>query len=59
VAADHSVAIRKVTVIAVDLPGIGDSSIPADNKADMITAANQIHDEQQGGLAKRSFPCAA
>jgi pimeloyl-ACP methyl ester carboxylesterase len=44
VAADHSVAIRKVTVIAVDLPGIDDSSIPADNKADMITAANQIHD---------------
>jgi len=44
VAADHSVAIRKVTVIAVDLPGIVDSSIPADNKADMITAANQIHD---------------
>ena len=35
---------EKFTVIAVDLPGIGDSSIPADNKADMITAANQIHD---------------
>ena len=34
----------KFTVIAVDLPGIGDSSIPADNKADMITAAKQIHD---------------
>jgi len=26
------------------LPGIGDSSIPADNKIDMITAAKQIHD---------------
>jgi pimeloyl-ACP methyl ester carboxylesterase len=35
---------EKFTVIAVDLPGIGDSSIPADNKADMITAAKQIHD---------------
>src|SRR5947199_3249721 len=34
----------KFTVIAVDLPGIGDSSIPADNKIDMITAAKQIHD---------------
>jgi pimeloyl-ACP methyl ester carboxylesterase len=32
------------TVIAPDLPGIGDSSIPADNKIDMITAAKQIHD---------------
>ena len=35
---------EKFTVIAVDLPGIGDSSIPADNKADMITAAKQIHE---------------
>ena len=35
---------EKFTVIAPDLPGIGDSSIPADNKADMITAAKQIHD---------------
>ena len=35
---------EKFTVIAVDLPGIGDSSIPADNKADMITAAKQVHD---------------
>ena len=34
---------EKFTVIAVDFPGIGDSSIPADNKADMITAAKQIH----------------
>jgi pimeloyl-ACP methyl ester carboxylesterase len=32
------------TVIAPDLPGIGGSSIPADNKIDMITAAKQIHD---------------
>ena len=32
----------KFTVIAPDLPGIGDSSIPAD-KIDMITSANQIH----------------
>ena len=35
---------EKFTVIAVDLPAIGDSSIPADNKIDMITAAKQIHD---------------
>ena len=35
---------EKFTVIAPDLPGIGNSSIPADNKIDMITAAKQIHD---------------
>jgi pimeloyl-ACP methyl ester carboxylesterase len=35
---------EKFTVIAPDLPGIGDSSIPAENKVDMITAAKQIHD---------------
>lgn len=35
---------EKFTVIAPDLPGIGDSSIPADDKIDMITAAKQIHD---------------
>jgi len=35
---------EKFTVIAPDLPGIGDSSIPTDNKIDMITAAKQIHD---------------
>lgn len=35
---------QRFTVIAPDLPGIGDSSIPADNKIDMITAAKQIHD---------------
>src|SRR6266567_4784093 len=35
---------EKFTVIAPDLPGIGDSGIPADNKIDMITAAKQIHD---------------
>ena len=35
---------EKFTVIAPDLPAIGDSSIPADNKIDMITAAKQIHD---------------
>jgi pimeloyl-ACP methyl ester carboxylesterase len=35
---------EKFTVIAPDLPGIGDSSIPADNQIDMITAAKQIHD---------------
>src|SRR5256885_4959636 len=35
---------EKFTVIAPDLPGIGDSGIPADNKTDMITAAKQIHD---------------
>jgi pimeloyl-ACP methyl ester carboxylesterase len=34
---------EKFTVIAPDLPGIGDSSIPADNKIDMVTAAKQIH----------------
>jgi pimeloyl-ACP methyl ester carboxylesterase len=33
---------EKFTVIAPDLPGIGDSSIPPD-KIDMITAANRIH----------------
>ncbi len=33
---------QKFTVIAPDLPGIGDSSIPVD-KIDMITSANQIH----------------
>ena len=33
---------EKFTVIAPDLPGIGDSSIPAD-KIDMITSANRIH----------------
>jgi len=35
---------QKFSVIAPDLPGIGDSGIPADNKIDMITAAKQIHD---------------
>ena len=35
---------KKFTVIAPDLPGIGDSGIPDDNKVDMITAARQIHD---------------
>jgi pimeloyl-ACP methyl ester carboxylesterase len=35
---------EKFTVIAPDLPGIGDSSIPPDNEIDMITAAKQIHD---------------
>ena len=34
---------EKFTVIAPDLPGIGESSIPAD-KIDMITAAKEIHD---------------
>jgi pimeloyl-ACP methyl ester carboxylesterase len=33
---------EKFTVIAPDLPGIGDSSIPSD-KIDMITAAERIH----------------
>src|SRR5213595_2721675 len=33
---------EKFTVIAPDLPGIGDSSIPMD-KIDMITSANRIH----------------
>jgi pimeloyl-ACP methyl ester carboxylesterase len=35
---------EKFTVIAPDLPGIGDSSIPPDNKIDMITSAKQIHE---------------
>jgi pimeloyl-ACP methyl ester carboxylesterase len=35
---------EKFTVIAPDLPGIGDSSIPADNQIGMIIAAKQIHD---------------
>jgi pimeloyl-ACP methyl ester carboxylesterase len=34
----------KFTVIAPDLPGIGDSSVPADVQIGMITAAKQIHD---------------
>src|SRR5882762_9044097 len=35
---------EKFTVIAPDLPGIGDSSIPANNsEIDMITAARRIH----------------
>src|SRR6202011_5549184 len=34
---------EKFIVIAPDLPGIGDSSIPAD-KIDMITSASRIHD---------------
>src|SRR5436190_14235171 len=33
---------EKFTVIAPDLPGIGDSSIP--DKIDMLEAAKQIHD---------------
>ena len=33
---------KNLTVIAPDLPGIGDSSIP--DKIDMLTAAKQIHD---------------
>lgn len=33
---------EKFTVIAPDLPGIGDSSIPSD-KIDMITSASRIH----------------
>jgi pimeloyl-ACP methyl ester carboxylesterase len=33
---------EKFTVIAPDLPGIGDSSIPTD-KIDMLSAANRIH----------------
>jgi len=43
---------EKFTVIAPDLPGIGDSSIPADNNSesirergiDVVVAAKQIHD---------------
>ncbi len=42
VATDHSYARGKFTVIAPDLPGIGDSSIP--DKIDMLEAAKQIHD---------------
>jgi pimeloyl-ACP methyl ester carboxylesterase len=38
------VLAEKFTVIAPDLPGIGDSSIPADNEISMIVAAKQIHD---------------
>lgn len=34
---------EKFQVIAPDLPGIGDSSIPTDGKIDMITAAERIH----------------
>jgi pimeloyl-ACP methyl ester carboxylesterase len=38
------VLAEKFTVIAPDLPGIGDSSIPADNEISMIVTAKQIHD---------------
>jgi pimeloyl-ACP methyl ester carboxylesterase len=38
------VLAEKFTVIAPDLPGIGDSSIPGDNEISMIVAAKQIHD---------------
>src|SRR5437870_9529709 len=34
----------KFTVIAPDLPGIGDSSVPSDKDIGMITAAKQIHE---------------
>jgi len=34
----------KFTVIAPDLPGIGDSSLPADKDIGMITAAKEIHE---------------
>jgi pimeloyl-ACP methyl ester carboxylesterase len=34
----------KFTVIAPDLPGIGDSSIPVDKDIGMITAAKEIHE---------------
>src|SRR5438034_2121774 len=37
-----SLLAEKFTVIAPDLPGIGDSSIPGD-KIDMITSANRFH----------------
>jgi pimeloyl-ACP methyl ester carboxylesterase len=37
------VLAEKFSVIAPDLPGIGDSSIP-EGKIDMLTAAKQIHD---------------
>jgi pimeloyl-ACP methyl ester carboxylesterase len=42
VASAHSKAGGKFTIIAPDLPGIGDSSIPSD-KIDMIRAAERIH----------------
>jgi pimeloyl-ACP methyl ester carboxylesterase len=35
---------EKFTVIAPDLPGIGDSSIPPDDQINMIVAAKQIHE---------------
>ena len=35
---------QRFTVLAPDLPGIGDSSVPPDNQIGMITAAKQIHD---------------
>src|SRR5438128_1469699 len=42
---------EKFTVIAVDLPGTGDSSIPADNKIDMITAAYSRPGRMHAGWA--------
>jgi pimeloyl-ACP methyl ester carboxylesterase len=41
VATDHALLAEKFTVIAPDLPGIGDSSIPA--QTGMLIAARQIH----------------
>jgi pimeloyl-ACP methyl ester carboxylesterase len=35
---------EKFTVIAPDLPGIGDSDVPADDQISMIIAAKQIHE---------------
>jgi len=35
---------EKFTVIAPDLPGIGDSGIPPDDQINMIVAAKQIHE---------------
>src|SRR5205085_2750359 len=34
---------EKFTVIAPDLPGIGDSGIPSDDQINMVVAAKQIH----------------
>ena len=35
---------EKFTIIAPDLPGIGDSAIPPDDQINMIVAAKQIHE---------------
>jgi pimeloyl-ACP methyl ester carboxylesterase len=47
--------VEKFTVIAPDLPGIGDSSIPSD-KIDMISAAERTDSSARISQARKDFP---